>query len=170
MCYKPPTTAPVINASTPNKETYKYSVCKVDIDEGMISCDNKKCNKGKWFHFSCMGMTEQEAEDLEDEGRMWFCCEGCRGITPNIFLCAHLLITDVSRGVSERLGHQLVWNRTVNFKADNNTNIEMDLQMEFFNRKFKESIKDAGGNVTDTTKARHSKMLWTSNQTLVAFN
>ncbi|VDI38279.1 Hypothetical predicted protein [Mytilus galloprovincialis] len=218
MCYKPPNTAPVINASTSNKESYKYCVCKVDNDEGMISCDNKKCNKGKWFHFSCIGISEQEAEDLEDNERMWFCCEGCRTSKKTItdsnndsvfeyscmllyrglkeiahhnairknnglklidywkndlfqfyelhhtkyFLCAHQLITDVSGGVSERLGHQLVWNRTVNMKGENNSNIEMDLQMEFFNREFKESIKDAGGNITETTIARHSEMVGVS--------
>ncbi|VDI28770.1 Hypothetical predicted protein [Mytilus galloprovincialis] len=82
--------------------------------------------------------------------------------TPSPSPLSSQLITDVRRGVSERLGHQLVRNKTVNLKGDNNTNIEIDLQMEFFNRGFKESIKDAGGNVTDTTIARHSEMVGVS--------
>ncbi|KAJ8321142.1 hypothetical protein KUTeg_001267 [Tegillarca granosa] len=35
----------------------------------------------------------------------------------------------------------------------------MDLQMEFFNREYKESVKDAAGQLTEATIARHSQMV-----------
>lgn len=53
------------------------------------------------------------------------------------FLAGHQLLTDVGGGLSERLAHDLVWNRTVNLKGGKYSNLEMDLQMEFFNREFK---------------------------------
>nr|XP_022318775.1 uncharacterized protein LOC111121699 [Crassostrea virginica] len=35
----------------------------------------------------------------------------------------------------------------------------MDLQMEFFNKEYKESVKDAAGQLTEATIARHSQMV-----------
>ena len=44
---------------------------------------------------------------------------------------------DTQGALCERLAHQLRWNRTVNIKGGEANNLEMDLQMEFFNREFK---------------------------------
>ena len=189
ICYKPPNTLPVINASISNKEQYKYCVCKTDIDDAMIKCDNKLC-KQKWFHFSCIGIDDESV----DENDVWFCSDNCRlaylkktsvldkdyiyeyssvllyrgiremaqhhAIRTNdgikivnfwkddlfeffernhtkYFICSHQIITDVWGGLSERLAQQLTWNRTVNLKGSPDSNLEMDLQMEFFNREFK---------------------------------
>ena len=78
---------------------------------------------------------------------------------PKYFICAHRLLTDVNGGTSERIKHQLKWNRTVNNRGGLGHNIEMDLQMEFFNREYKEAVKSAGGNLTTDTIARHSQMV-----------
>ena len=53
------------------------------------------------------------------------------------FLAGHRLLSDTNGALSNRLAHQLVWNRTVNVRGGPDHNIEMDLQMEFYNRQFK---------------------------------
>ena len=53
------------------------------------------------------------------------------------FLASHRLLFDTNGALSDRLAHQLIWNRTVNTVGGCDRNIEMDLQMEFFNRQFK---------------------------------
>ena len=47
------------------------------------------------------------------------------------------LLTDVAGGVSQRLGQQLTWCRTVNPSGTPGGNLEGDLQMEHFNRIYK---------------------------------
>ncbi|KAL3873119.1 hypothetical protein ACJMK2_036275 [Sinanodonta woodiana] len=39
----------------------------------------------------------------------------------------------------------------------------MDLQMEFFNREYKEAVNTASGNLTDDTIARHSQKVGIKN-------
>ncbi|KAJ8297376.1 hypothetical protein KUTeg_023907 [Tegillarca granosa] len=75
---------------------------------------------------------------------------------PKYFIFCHRLLSDVNGAVSPRLKHSLIWNRTVNPKGGKGNNIPMDLQMEFFNREYKESVKDAAGQLTEATVARHS--------------
>lgn len=51
ICAKPPNTISVLNANTSKSNLYKYCLCKSDTEEEMIKCNNKKCCRGKWFHF-----------------------------------------------------------------------------------------------------------------------
>jgi len=55
---------------------------------------------------------------------------------PKYFLCGTRFLMDTQGALSPRLGHQILWNRTVNLKGGK-TNLEMDLQMEFYNKEFK---------------------------------
>ncbi len=48
----------------PNEPT--YCVCqRVSFGE-MVGCDNDNCENGEWFHFECVGLTEQP------KGK-WYC-------------------------------------------------------------------------------------------------
>ncbi|XP_069114331.1 LOW QUALITY PROTEIN: uncharacterized protein [Argopecten irradians] len=78
---------------------------------------------------------------------------------PKYFLICYRLLLAINGGVSKRLQHQLIWNRTVNPHGGKAKNIAMDLQMEYFNKEYKESVKDASGQLTDDTVARHSQMV-----------
>ncbi|KAL5021510.1 hypothetical protein ScPMuIL_000665 [Solemya velum] len=73
-----------------------------------------------------------------------------------IWCKGHRLSTDVNGGASTRIAMQLMWNRTVNTKGCQGKNIEMDLQMEFFNRDYKEAIKNSGGNLTKESIGRYN--------------
>jgi len=55
---------------------------------------------------------------------------------PKYFLCGTRFLMDTQGALSPRLGHQILWNRTFNLKGGK-TNLEMDLQMEFYNKEFK---------------------------------
>lgn len=189
LCFQPPNVSAVKSASTSDREPFQYCVCRNDTGEDMIMCDSAKCKSGKWFHFSCLDISD---EDINSD--TWF-CETCRtrqfssdktdnkedlvfqytrsllyrGIGemvrhkavrhnngprilshwkvdlfefyeyhhPKYFVCAHQILTDTHGGLSPRLAHQLTWNRTVNVKGGSGNNLEMDLQMEFFNKEFK---------------------------------
>lgn len=78
---------------------------------------------------------------------------------PKYFVYAHRLLTNVGGAVSERLQHQLIWNRTVNIRGGGHNNMPKDLYNEFLNKEYKENSRDAGGQLTDATIARHSQML-----------
>lgn len=78
---------------------------------------------------------------------------------PKNFHVCHQLLSAISGAVSPRLQHSLTWNRTVNPNGGPGKNLEMDLQMEFFNKEYKESVKDAAGQLTEATIARHSQMV-----------
>ncbi|XP_078329533.1 uncharacterized protein LOC111133019 isoform X2 [Crassostrea virginica] len=78
---------------------------------------------------------------------------------PKYFLMSTRLLLAVNGSVSPRLQKCLVWNRTVNVNGGIGHNIEMDLQMEYFNKEYKESVKDAAGHLTPATVARHSQMI-----------
>lgn len=78
---------------------------------------------------------------------------------PKYLIYAHRLLTNIAGGTSERLRHQLVWNRTVNIQGGRGKNIPKDLYNEYLNKEYKENSRDAGGQLTDATIARHSQML-----------
>lgn len=78
---------------------------------------------------------------------------------PKYFVVGHRLLCYTSGGASPRIAHQLRWNRTVNVRGGLGNNIEMDLQMEFFNKKYKEAVQEACGNLLESTIARHSQMV-----------
>lgn len=74
-------------------------------------------------------------------------------------LFCHQLLSAISGAVSPRLQHLPMWNRTVNPNGGPGQNLEMDLHMEFFNKEYKESVKDAAGHLTEATNVRHSQMV-----------
>ena len=78
---------------------------------------------------------------------------------PKYFIFGHRLLTDVGKALPEDLAFQLLWNRTVNVRGGKGKNVAADLHMEHLNKRYKESIKSAGGNLTNQTIARHSQML-----------
>lgn len=78
---------------------------------------------------------------------------------PKYLIYAHRLITNIEGGASERLKHQLIWNRTVNVNGGRRKNIPQDLHNEHLNKEYKENCRDAGGQLTTATINRHSQML-----------
>ncbi|XP_056001447.1 uncharacterized protein LOC130048570 [Ostrea edulis] len=78
---------------------------------------------------------------------------------PKYFLLCTRLLLAVNGAVSPRLQKTLIWNRTISSNGGLGKNIEMDLQMEYFNKEYKESVKDAAGHLTPDTVARHSQMI-----------
>ncbi|KAH3872152.1 hypothetical protein DPMN_035366 [Dreissena polymorpha] len=78
---------------------------------------------------------------------------------PKYFLVCHQLLSAINGAVSPRLQQTLIWNRTVNPNGGLGKNMEMDLQMEHYNKQYKESVKDAAGQLTQDTIARHSQMV-----------
>ena len=73
----------------------------------------------------------------------------------------HNLIMDINGGVSERLAHQLVWNRTVNIDGGKGRNISCDLAgVEFVNRDYQEAVKAAGGSLSEDVKTRNRQTAW----------
>lgn len=58
---------------------------------------------------------------------------------PKYFHVCHQLLSAISGAVSPRLQHSLTWNRTVNPNGGPGKNLEMDLQMEFFNKEYKDT-------------------------------
>jgi hypothetical protein len=57
-----------------------------------------------------------------------------------------------------RLKEDVIWNRTVNYRGKENTNLEMDLVNEYLNREFVTDLKSKG-NLTEETVARHGAMV-----------
>ena len=89
---------------------------------------------------------------------------------PTYFIYAHRLLTDIGGGASTATAHQLMWNRTVNVHVGNGRNISADLHMEHLNNAYKESVKAAGGQLTDKTIERHSQMLGLQSELGELFN
>jgi hypothetical protein len=59
---------------------------------------------------------------------------------PKYFLLCSRLLLAVNGAVSPRLQTTLIWNRTVNTNGGIGKNIEMDLQMEYFNKEYKGKV------------------------------
>lgn len=57
-----------------NGEIEKYCKCNGNCFGKMIECDNPHCEKGQWFHLSCVGIKEGEEPDSKSK---WFCCKKC---------------------------------------------------------------------------------------------
>ena len=57
-----------------NGEGVKYCKCKRNCFGKMIECDNPNCEKGQWFHLSCVNIKEGEEPDPSSK---WFCCKKC---------------------------------------------------------------------------------------------
>ena len=55
----------------------------------------------------------------------------------NYFNTAANLVLAASGGVSPRMAHQLIWSRTINPEGGEGNNVEMDLQVESYNKEIK---------------------------------
>ncbi|KAK3105421.1 hypothetical protein FSP39_024916 [Pinctada imbricata] len=186
------------------RSLYPFCICYTDLGTAMIACDNPECER-EWYHLSCVGITDVPS------GR-WYCCVECeKKHTPEnpdrlrdyilsllfhglldltrkdcvrendgpmiiqfwkydlvpfhnrnhskYVILAHRLIAGVSGWLPRRLAEDLTWNRTVNLAGGPGRNIEMDLAVELLNNEFKQSLSDAGGNITEETVARHSQLV-----------
>ena len=67
------------------------------------------------------------------------------------------LISQTSALLSPRKAHQLIWNRTCNPKGGHGNNIPLDLQNEFMNRLFKDSINTFPSNITTSSVDRSAQ-------------
>lgn len=50
-----PNTKELLNVSIDDTvESSHYCICKLDVDETMVYCNNAACEKGSWFHLECL--------------------------------------------------------------------------------------------------------------------
>lgn len=70
---------------------------------------------------------------------------------PKYFILAHRLLVSLNGWLPERLRHDLIWNRTVNYGGGIGRNLPMDLMNEILNRLFKDLLCSAQGKYTDRT-------------------
>lgn len=72
----------------PKPRKSKYCVCKEHRTGPMIECG--EC--GNWFHFGCVGLTEEEAEKIREYLTSHFPSVSLagqgRGLTTDVFICA----------------------------------------------------------------------------------
>ncbi|XP_055958831.1 uncharacterized protein LOC130014046 [Patella vulgata] len=140
----------------------------------VVYCNNQNCQKGEIFHLECMDLAEDEVTEE------WYCStESIRENDGPLIMSqrkydligfhnrhhykyvinAHRLIASISGWHPERLRQDLIWNRAVNLSGGPGRNPEADLVNELLNKEFKESLKDAVGNLTPETVARHSQLV-----------
>ncbi|XP_011680810.2 uncharacterized protein LOC105446108 [Strongylocentrotus purpuratus] len=71
------TVADIINADVNDEE---FCICKRKTQEDMIECTNVECERGRWFHKTCVNTTEVEGD--------WFCSLECSSSGQSAFcLC-----------------------------------------------------------------------------------
>ena len=152
--------------NVPDEKWFCSQVCKEmsDATDDSSDIDSKfEYTKAVLWH----GISEKVRHDAirEADGDRMLChwrfdmLDFIRWHHPKYFVVGHRLLCYTSGGASDRISHQLKWNRTVNVRGGMGNNIEMDLQMEFFNKEYKEAVQDAGGNISESTVARHSQMV-----------
>ena len=78
---------------------------------------------------------------------------------PKYLIFGHRLLANIAGGTSQRIRHQLIWERTVNVKGGKRKNIPKDLHCEHLNNEYKLNSRQAAGQLTENTIARHSQML-----------
>ena len=78
---------------------------------------------------------------------------------PKYVILAHRLIASLKGWVSEKLQHELTWNRTVNYGGGIGRNLPMDLMNEILNRLFKDTLDAAKGRYTENTLQRCSQII-----------
>ena len=133
-------------------------------DSPSYDIDHKLNYSKELMWHGLMALCRRDAIRENDRPRMilhwkcdlfWFFEKG----HPKYFIFGHRLLTDVGKALPEDLAFQLLWNRTVNVRGGKGKNVAADLHMEHLNKRYKESIKSAGGNLTNQTIVRHSQML-----------
>ncbi len=73
-----PTDSVLSTHVTADDEDYVFCVCHEDVGGPMILCDNTACPRGKWFHFACVSIDD----DNIPQGK-WYCHNQCK-------ICAEL--------------------------------------------------------------------------------
>lgn len=43
--------------------------------ETLVECSNLLCEMGRWYHLSCVGLTEDTKPDMYAD---WYCCQDCK--------------------------------------------------------------------------------------------
>lgn len=79
---------------------------------------------------------------------------------------AFRLIVHTSALLSPWKAHQLIWNRSCNPKSGRGSNIPLDLQNEFMNCTFKDSINTFRSDITTQSIDRHSQSIKTVSDTM----
>lgn len=80
------------------------------------------------------------------------------------------LLAQVNGLLPPGMGHQLIWNRTCNLNGGAGHNIPLDLQMEHFNRVFKENINTFRSNISEKSISRSSQAIGPIQQLIDTFD
>ena len=83
---------------------------------------------------------------------------------------AFRVVSQTSALLSPRKAHQLIWNRTCNPKGGDGNNIPLDLQNEFMNRVFKDSVNTFPSNITSASIDRSAQSVKQVHETLENFD
>lgn len=78
---------------------------------------------------------------------------------PKYLILAHRLIASINGWLPEKLRHDLIHNRTVNYGGGIGRNLPMDFMNEILNRLFKDLLDSAKGRYTNTTIQRCSQIV-----------
>ncbi|XP_071476742.1 uncharacterized protein [Diadema antillarum] len=57
----------------PSSSTSRYCLCRSVLEEDMIGCDNPSCDRGSWFHYSCISLSKSKVPQ-----GVWFCSRSCK--------------------------------------------------------------------------------------------
>ncbi|XP_072182209.1 uncharacterized protein [Diadema setosum] len=57
----------------PSSSTSHYCLCRSVLEEDMIGCDNPACDRGSWFHYSCISLSKSKVPQ-----GVWFCSRSCK--------------------------------------------------------------------------------------------
>lgn len=79
------------------------------------------------------------------------------------------LLAQVNGLLPPGMAHQLIWNRTCNLKGGAGHNIPLDIQMEHFNRVFKENINTFRSNISEKSISRSSQAIGPIQQLIDTF-
>lgn len=78
---------------------------------------------------------------------------------PKYVILAHRLLVSINGWLPDKLKHDLIYNRTVNYGGGIGRNLPMDFMNEILNRLFKDLLDSAKGRYTDSTIQRCSQIV-----------
>ncbi|CAG2194617.1 unnamed protein product [Mytilus edulis] len=168
------------------KDSYPYCTCHQDLgnDEPMIGCSaGSKCTADEWYHTKCLDMTdvpEGKCRDITWTGLNLLCrrdavreADGEAMIShwkldlvhffstkhPKYVILAHRLLVSINGWLPDKLKHDLIYNRTVNYGGGIGRNLPMDFMNEILNILFKDLLDSAKGRYTNNTIQRCSQIV-----------
>ncbi|KAJ8300932.1 hypothetical protein KUTeg_022451 [Tegillarca granosa] len=69
-----------------DEETFfEFCVCKNDTGDDMVKCSNSLCNRGTWFHITCIGLDHEEVPDDD-----WWCSDVCQATERSQYCICHM--------------------------------------------------------------------------------